>query len=399
MTISKTHKGPLAGIRVLDFTRVVAGPYCTMMLGDFGAEIIKVEDPNGGDELRSLGPPFIGTESIFFLSVNRNKKSISLNLKDAESIKAIKELILSVDVLIENFRPGVMKRLGLSYESLRRINPRLIYCSISAFDERSSSYGDRPGYDLLVSGISGLQSITGEPGRTPLRPGINLVDLTAANNAAMGILMAIIERQSSGKGQKINVSLMDGAFALLGQLAAVYLNTGKVPERRVPEDLHSQVVPYGTFLTKDNRYLNVTVPNNKFWASFCKALNRVEWTNDPRFITNAKRISNRGTLIALVAKRFEQETRNKWIDRLLANDVPAGPVNTIDEVVKDGYLDEVGMLVRMQHPTCGDVVLASIPIRLSKTPGKVRLPSPGLGQHNSILKQLKSATKRKLTSH
>ncbi|MFM9991667.1 MAG: CaiB/BaiF CoA transferase family protein [Burkholderiaceae bacterium] len=397
MTISKTHKGPLAGIRVLDFTRVVAGPYCTMMLGDFGAEIIKVEDPNGGDELRSLGPPFLGIESVFFLSVNRSKKSVTIDLKDAESKKALIDLILSVDVLIENFRPGVMKRLGLSYEALRKLNPRLIYCSISAFDERSS-YGDRPGYDLLISGMSGLQSISGEPGRTPLRPGVNLVDLTAANNAALGILMAIIARQSSGQGQKINVSLMDGAFALLGQVAAVYLNTGKVPQRRMPEDLHSQIVPYGTFLTKDKRYLNVTVPNNKFWASFCKALNRVEWTNDPRFITNAKRISNRARLIDLVSKRFKQETRNKWIDRLLANDVPAGPVNTIDEVVKDGYLDEVGMLVRLKHPTCGDVVLPSIPIRLSKTPGKVRIPPPGLGQHNSILKQRKSVTKRKSTS-
>ena len=375
------NQGPLAGIRVLDFTRVVAGPYCTMLLGDFGADIIKVEEPHGGDELRALGPPFLGGESVFFLSVNRNKRSITLDLKEAAGKQAVRELVRTVDVVIENFRPGVMKRLGLDYAALRRINPRLIYCSVSAFDA-NSRYGARPGYDLLISGISGLQSMTGEPGRAPLRPGVNLVDLTAGTNAALGILMAIIARTSTGRGQNVNVSLMDGAFAILGQLAAIYLNTGKVPVRRTPEDLHPQIVPYGTFMAKDRRYLNVTVPNNKFWASFCIALARPAWADDPRFATNAKRIANRGSLIPLIATRFGEDTRNRWIKRLLARDVPAGPVNTIDEVVKDGYLDEVGMLVGMAHASCGKVTTPGIPIRLSATPGAVRLPPPALGQHN-----------------
>ena len=384
MTGKARNRGPLAGIRVLDFTRVVAGPYCTMLLGDFGADIIKVEEPHGGDELRALGPPFLGGESVFFLSVNRNKRSITLDLKDPVALAQVRDLVRTVDVVIENYRPGVMERLGLSYPALRRLNPRLVYCSVSAF-HAATRHGARPGYDLLISGVSGLQSMTGEPGRAPLRPGVNLVDLTAGTNAALGILMALNARHSSGRGQKVDVSLMDGAFAILGQLAAIYLNTGTVPVRRAPEDLHPQIVPYGTFMSKDGRYLNVTVPNNKFWGGFCEALDRPEWIDDARFATNAKRIANRSTLIPLASERFAADTRDRWIKRLLARDVPAGPVNTIDEVVKDGYLDEAGMLTSVRHAACGKVVLPGIPIRMSDTPGAVRLPPPTLGEHNKVV--------------
>jgi crotonobetainyl-CoA:carnitine CoA-transferase CaiB-like acyl-CoA transferase len=382
-------KAPLEGIRVLDLTRVVSGPYCTMLLGDFGAEIIKIEEPNGGDELRALGPPFVADQSVFFLSVNRNKQSVTLDLKDAEGKRALLELAKTADVLIENFRPGVMERLGFGYEELKKTNPRLIYCSVSAFNPKSK-YGDRPGYDLMISGMSGLQSMTGEPERTPLRPGVNLVDLTAGTNAALGILMAIIARNESGRGQQVGVSLMDGAFAVLGQLAAIYLNTGQVPTRRAPNDLHPQIVPYGTFMAKDGRYLNAAVPNNKFWAAFCAALDRPAWAQDARFATPAKRIENRADLIPMIAARFAEDTRDRWIERLLARDVPAGPVNTIDEVVNDGYLTEAGMLVDVEHPSCGKLTLPGIPIRMSDTPGAVRLAPPTLGQHNN--------TRRKVTS-
>ncbi len=384
MTRKTVNRGPLAGIRVLDFTRVVAGPYCTMLLGDFGADIIKIEEPHGGDELRALGPPFMGEESVFFLSVNRNKRSVTLDLKEAAAIAKVREMVREADVVVENFRPGVMDRLGLGYAALRRGNPRLIYCSVSAFDA-GTSYGTRPGYDLLVSGICGLQSVTGEPGRAPLRPGVNLVDLTAGTNAALGILMAVIARNSTGRGQKVDVSLMDGAFAILGQLAAIYLNTGSVPVRRAPADLHSQIVPYGTFMASDGRYLNVTVPNNKFWAAFCKAIGRPAWCDDARFADNAKRIANREALIGLIVARFGERTRDHWIKRLLAADVPAGPVNSIDEVVKDGYLQEAGMLASLMHPACGKVQMPGIPIRMSATPGALRLPPPMLGQHNDAV--------------
>jgi crotonobetainyl-CoA:carnitine CoA-transferase CaiB-like acyl-CoA transferase len=378
---ARNNGGPLTGTRVLDFTRVVAGPYCSMLLGDFGADIIKVEEPKGGDELRALGPPFMGGESVFFLSVNRNKRSVALDLKQAAAIKEIRALIRTVDVLVENFRPGVMERLGLGYASLRRLNSRLIYCSISAFHAKSR-FRDRPGYDLMISGMSGLQSMTGEPGRAPLRPGVNLVDLTAGTNAVMGILLALIARRASGRGQKVEVSLMDGAFAVLGQIAAIYLNTGTVPSRRSPEDLHSQIVPYGTFITADNKYLNVCVPNNKFWSAFCDALDRPAWATDPRFATNAERIANRTQFIQLLATRFREENRDAWIARLHARDIPAGPVNTIDEVIKEGYLTEVNMLAKMAHPASGPLVVPGIPIRLSDTPGAIRLPPPMLGEHN-----------------
>ena len=376
--------GPLAGIRVLDFTRVVAGPYCTMLLGDFGADVIKIEEPGGGDELRALGPPFLGTESVFFLSVNRNKRSVAADLKEEATLARIRALARSVDVVVENFRPGVMKRLGLDDATLRRANPRLIYCSISAFHARTR-HGDRPGYDLMISGLSGLQSMTGEPGRAPLRPGINLVDLTAGTNAALGILLAVIERHRTGRGQTVDVSLMDGAVAVLGQLAAIYLNTGTVPQRRAPEDLHPQIVPYGTFLTADDRYLNVCVPNNKFWAAFCEAINEPALAQDPHFATNPDRIARRAELIARLVARFRQGTRDHWTERLLARGIPAGPVNTIDEVMKDGYLEEAGMVSRIPHPVCGTVVTPGLPIRLSATPGAVRLPPPTLGQHTAAL--------------
>lgn len=376
----KLNKGPLTGIRVLDFTRVVAGPYCTLLLGDYGADVVKFEEPGIGDELRALGPPFIAGESVFFLSLNRNKQSVAADLKSPETIAAILDLAREADVVVENFRPGVMERLGLGYAALARINPRLIYCSISAFAP-GSRYGDRPGYDLMISGMSGLQSLTGEPGRAPLRPGVNLVDLSSGTNAAMGIMMALIARATTGTGQKIEVSLMDSTFGLLGQLAGIYLNAGTVPGRRTPEDLHPQIVPYGTFLCSDGKHLNVCVPNNRFWAAFCEALGREQWAQDPRFASNADRIANREALVGLMAARFREEKRDRWIELLANGGIPSGPVNAIDEAIEDGYFAEVGMLAEIGHPACGNIALPGIPIRMSDTPGGVARPPPMLGEH------------------
>lgn len=389
MTVLPDRAAPLSGIRVLDFTRVVAGPYCTMLLGDFGADIIKIEEPEVGDELRKLGPPFLGTESVFFLSVNRNKRSVALDLKQASALEVVHELVRSVDVVVENFRPGVMDRLGLGYEALSRLNPRLIYCSISAYHSKSR-HGTRPGYDLIISGASGLQSVTGEPGRPPVRPGVNLIDLTAGTNAAMGILLAVIARQTTGKGQRVDVSLMDGAYAVLGQLAAIHLNTGEVPGRRPPEDLHPQITPYGTFMARDGKYLNVCAPNDRFWLALCEVLERKEWSDDPRFNTNAERLAHRSELIALLSERFREDTRDRWIERLLEHAIPAGPVHTLDEAIADGYFAQAGMLVQISHPTCGPIKTAGIPIRLSETPGRVQRPPPTLGQHTEeVLGDLK----------
>jgi formyl-CoA transferase/CoA:oxalate CoA-transferase len=395
---NRARSGPLAGIRVLDFTRVVAGPYCTMLLGDFGAEVIKVEEPSGGDELRALGPPFMADESVFFLSVNRNKRGIAVDLKDAGEVERLRELVRTVDVIVENFRPGVMDRLGLGFAALRKMNPKLVYCSVSAFAV-GSRHASRPGYDLMISGLSGLQSMTGEPGRAPLRPGVNLVDLTAGTNATIGILLALIARSSTGRGQKVDVSLMDGAFAILGQLAAIYLNTQTLPGRRAPEDLHPQIVPYGTFITGDDKYLNVCVPNDKFWSAFCEAIGRPEVGADPRFADNAGRIAHRSALIPMLSARFREEARDYWVEELQHRGIPAGPVNTIEEALSDGYLAEVGMLETLEHPECGPLVLPGIPIRLSDTPGSVRRPPPTLGEHNDeILKPRRPARARKAAS-
>lgn len=355
-----------------------------MLLGDFGADVLKIEEPGGGDELRALGPPFLGGESVFYLSLNRNKRSVAVDLKQPAGREAVRELARNADIVVENFRPGVMDRLGLGYGALRRLNPQLVYCAVSAFHSESR-YRERPGYDLLISGMSGLQSMTGEPGRTPLRPGVNLVDLTAGTNATIGILMALLARQRTGRGQRVAVSLMDGAFAVLGQLAAIYLNAGTRPQRRAPEDLHPQIVPYGTFLAGDGKYLNVCVVNNKFWRAFCGAMERPQWAEDSRFESNAQRIANRQALVPLLVGRFREQSRDIWIARLQAADIPAGPVNTIDEVVADGYLDEVGMVVRMAHKKCGTITVPGIPIRLSSTPGRVRRPPPLLGEHADAL--------------
>ncbi|MGE3521198.1 MAG: CaiB/BaiF CoA transferase family protein [Vicinamibacterales bacterium] len=391
----RARGGPLAGIRVLDFTRVVAGPYCTMLLGDFGAEVIKVEEPSEGDELRALGPPFIADESVFFLSVNRNKRGIAVDLKDAAAVERLRELVRTTDVIVENFRPGVMDRLGLGFDALSVLNPKLVYCSVSAF-AAGSRHASRPGYDLMISGISGLQSMTGEPGRAPLRPGVNLVDLTAGTNAMIGVLLALIARARTGRGQKVEVSLMDGAFAILGQLAAIYLNTKTLPGRRPPEDLHPQIVPYGTFVTADDKYLNICVPNDKFWSAFCDVIGRPEVGSDPRFADNAARVAHRSTLIPLLSARFREEARGYWIERLQHRGIPAGPVNTIEEALRDGYLAEVGMLETLEHPECGPLVLPGIPIRLSETPGSVRRPPPTLGEHNDeILKPRRPVRARK----
>ena len=374
------EKGPLTGVRVLDFTRVVAGPYCTMLLGDFGADVIKVEEPGAGDELRALGPPFVKGESVFFLSLNRNKRSVAADLRNPVTLAGILDLVRDVDVVIENFRPGVMDRLGLGYDALRQLNPRLIYTSISAFAPRSR-YGDRPGYDLMISGMSGLQSLTGEPDRAPLRPGVNVVDLASGTNAMMGILMALIARQTSERGQKVEVSLMDSIFGLLGQHAGIYLNTGIVTGRRPPEDLHAQIVPYGTFLCSDGKHLNVCAPNHRFWTSFCEVIGRDQWVQDERFETNAVRIVNRQALVGLIAARFREEPRDHWINMLLSRGIPCGPVNSVDEAIKDGYFAETGMLTEMTHPVCGTLALPGISIRMSDTPGSITRPPPTLGEH------------------
>jgi len=374
--------GPLAGIRILDFTRVISGPFCTMLLADLGADVVKLEEPGHGDESRQLAPPFVGDESALFLAVNRNKRSVTVDLKDAPVQQAIRALVPSFDVLIENFRPGVMDRLGLGPARLRRVNPGLVYCSISAFDAGTRN-GDKPGYDVMISGLCGLMSMTGEPDGPPIRPGANVVDMTSGLNAAIGILAALRARERTGRGQHVRISLMDAALAMMGQAMTITLNTGQTPVRRRVDDLVAQTVPYGTYEAADGQYVNLAVPNQKLWLAFCAAIGRPELLDDPRFSSNSERVKHRAAMRDILSAHFRTAPRDVWLERLQAAGVPAGPVRDMSELLKDPDVTESNMVVEVTHATQGRVALPGIPIRLSDTPGSVRRAPPTLGQHGS----------------
>ena len=353
-----------------------------MLLGDLGADVVKLEEPGHGDESRQLAPPFVGEESALFLAVNRNKRSIAVDLKDAAVQRSLRALVPSFDVLIENFRPGVMDRLGLGPARLRRLNPRLVYCSISAFDA-DSRYRDLPGYDVMISGLCGLMSMTGEPDGPPIRPGVNVVDMTSGLNAAAGILAALRARDRTGRGQHVQISLMGVALAMMGQAMTITLNTGQTPGRRRVDDMVAQTVPYGTYQAADGQYVNVAVPNQKLWRAFCGAVERPDLADDPRFASNAERVKHRDTMREILRAHFRTEPRDVWIDRLQAAGVPAGAVRDMSEVLKDPYVAESGMVLEMSHATQGRVALPGMPIKLSDTPGSVRRPPPTLGQHGT----------------
>ena len=373
--------GALAGIRVLDLTRVVSGPYAAMILGDHGAEVIKVEEPGRGDETRAF-PPFVSGESTYFMSLNRNKKSIVLDLKQADDRGRVLELVASADVLLHNFRPRFAAQYGLDYESVSRLNPRLVYCAISGYGP-TGPYSERPAYGLFVAGIGGLMSVTGEPGGPPQRPGINVIDFMAGLNAALGVTLALQARGRTGRGQKVDVSLLDGLVATAGHVLTAYSATGKLP---VPtsHNQHAQIVPYGTFLVADG-YVNVGVVNEKFWAAFCRAVDRPEWIADPRFNTNVRRVEHKEELLELLRPLFRSRTAEEWLAALEAHDVPCSPINGFDRVIEDPQVRHNGMLAELDHLPGGRIVVPGIPIRLSDTPGKIRLPPPTLGQHDEIL--------------
>ena len=368
-----------------------------MLLADLGAEVVKLEEPGHGDESRQLAPPFVGDESALFLAVNRNKRSVTVDLKDARVQRAIRALVPSFDVLIENFRPGVMDRLGLGPARLRRVNPRLVYCSISAFDT-ATRYGDRPGYDVMISGLCGLMSMTGEPDGPPIRPGANVVDMTSGLNAAIGILAALRARERTGRGQHVRISLMDVALAMMGQAMTITLNTGQTPARRPADDLVAQTVPYGTYQAADGQYVNLAVPNQKLWLAFCSAIARPELVDDPRFVSNSERVKHRAAMREILSAHFRTAPREVWIERFQSAGVPAGPVRDMSEVLKDPYLSESNMVVEVAHATQNRIALPGIPIRFSDTPGSIRRAPPTLGQHGSGpdgLAALKAELKRR----
>jgi crotonobetainyl-CoA:carnitine CoA-transferase CaiB-like acyl-CoA transferase len=377
---------PLAGVRVLDLTRAMTGPFCTLMLGDMGADVIKVELPGKGDESRGWGPPFAGGgESSYFLSVNRNKRSLTLNLRSEEGKAVAWRLLEWADVVVENFSPGAMDRLGLGHEAARARNPRLIYCSITGFGQTGPGR-DKTAYDLIVQGVSGLMSITGHPDGPPTKMGVPIADITAGMFAAYAIVSALFHRERTGEGQRIDTSMLGAEVALLTYQAGAYFATGQPPLRE--GNKHAIITPYSTYPTSDG-YVNVAVGNDSLWRRFCEALDWPELIDDERFRTNRDRRVNRAELEATIEERFATLTTAAIVAALEAVGVPCGPIYDIGQVFADPQTRHLELERRVQHPTAGEIGQTGFPYRLAAGACAIRMPPPTLGQHtDEILAEL-----------
>jgi crotonobetainyl-CoA:carnitine CoA-transferase CaiB-like acyl-CoA transferase len=368
----------LEGIRIIDLSRIVAGPLATQIFGDYGAEVIKIEQPGVGDDSRAWVPPKAPDGSAaYFFSINRNKKSVTLNLKHARGKALVKALVARADVVIENFKPGTMEDLGLDYDTLRRENPRLIYCQISGFGN-SGPARERAGYDSILQGITGLMSITGEREGPPVKAGVALIDEITALYAHGAILAALLHRERTGQGQKVECSLLESGVAAMMNAATAYLVAGAVQGRW--GSAHESLVPYQAFKARDG-YLIIGAGNDRLWKAFCDVIGAPEWADDPRFDTNLKRVERREELVRLIEQRLQSRSRDEWIAAFAAAGLPTGPINTVDQVFQDPQVLHRGMAQEIEHPTAGRVKLVGIPVKFTATPGEIRLPPPLLGQH------------------
>ncbi|MED4582783.1 CaiB/BaiF CoA-transferase family protein [Brevibacillus choshinensis] len=375
----------LDGIRVLDLSRTLAGPFCTMLLGDMGADIIKVEQPEQGDETRRFTPPTWDGISSYYLASNRNKRSITVDLKSEEGKEIIYSLAKTADVLVENFRTGTLDQLRLGYEQLKEMNPRLIYCSVSGFG-RTGPEKNRAGYDLLLQGYGGLMSITGENGGSPVKVGTSIVDMNAGMFAIYGILSAMIAREKTGKGQFIDVSLLDGQVVLLNYLATSYFATGN-PAGRLGT-AHPSIVPYQAFAAKDGEII-LAIANNRLWEKACQALRWEDLREDPRFCTNDERVANRELLIRIIQERVSTMDRQEIVEKLDGVGVPCGPIHTIDQVLNHPQVLAREMVLEVEHPVVKSLKMPGFPVKLSDTPAQVRRHPPLLGEHtDEVLSEL-----------
>ena len=375
---------PLEGIRIIDLTTFLSGPFCTMLLGDMGAEVIKIEEPQAGDPNRNSGP-FIGGEGAYFLYTNRNKKSMTLNLQTLAGHDILLKLVKNADVFVENFRPQVKKRLKIDYSTLHKINPRLIYCSISGFGQ-TGPWADRPGFDQIAQGMSGLMSVTGFQERGPTRVGVAIGDSVCGILAAYGILVALIERNKSGMGQFIETSLLEGLISILGFQAAKFFATGEIP---LPQgNDHATYAPYGTYKTKDG-YINIATATQKMWEILCQILEIEELKKDSRFLNNDDRVRNKKQLKEIIESKLVQKKSAEWVEIMNEKGVPCGIINTIDQVFKDPQVLHQKMLLEADHPKAGRIKMIGFPVKFDRTPGKISMPPPLLGQHTKeILKEL-----------
>jgi crotonobetainyl-CoA:carnitine CoA-transferase CaiB-like acyl-CoA transferase len=385
-----TRPAPLTGIRVLDLTRVLAGPWCTQNLADLGAEVVKIERPGAGDDTRAWGPPYLKdqdgndtTEAAYYLSANRNKQSVALDIATPRGAELVRELARQSDILVENFKVGGLRKYGLDYESLSKENPGLIYCSITGFGQ-TGPYATRPGYDFMIQGMGGLMSITGErddaPGGGPQKAGVAVADLMTGMYSTVGILAALHERGRSGLGQHIDMALLDCQVAMMANQNLNYMTSGKAPRRA--GNAHQNLVPYQVFAVSDGHMI-VAVGNDSQFRAYCRVIGMPELSEDARFNTNPKRVLNREELVPLLVARMAQGERDHWLAELERAGVPAGPINTLDQVYEDPQVVFRQMKRELPHPVAGTVPMAGSPLRLSGSPVEYRHAPPMLGEHTA----------------
>jgi crotonobetainyl-CoA:carnitine CoA-transferase CaiB-like acyl-CoA transferase len=383
-----TRPAPLTGIRVLDLTRVLAGPWCTQNLADLGAEVVKIERPGNGDDTRGWGPPYLKdaegndtTEAAYYLSANRNKLSVALDIATPRGAELVRELAMQSDILVENFKVGGLRKYGLDYDSLSKANPRLIYCSITGFGQ-TGPYASRPGYDFMIQGMGGLMSITGErddvPGGGPQKAGVAVADLMTGMYSTTGILAALFERERSGLGQHLDMALLDCQVAMMANQNLNYMTSGTAPRRA--GNAHQNLVPYQVFAVSDGHMI-VAVGNDSQFRAYCGVIGLPELADDPRFATNPKRVVNRELLVPMLVERMAQGERDHWLAELERVGVPAGPINTLDQVYEDPQVRFRQMRRELPHPVAGTVPIGASPLRFSGSPVEYRHAPPMLGEH------------------
>jgi len=376
-------KSPLEGLVILDMTRFLSGPFCTMLLGDMGARVIKIEPPEVGDDTRAWAP-FIGGQGSYYLSTNRNKKSLCVDTRKEEGNQVLRRMVGKADVFVENFKPGLMDRLGLDFKSLIALNPRLVYCSISGFGQ-TGPYRDRPGYDQILQGMSGLMSITGTEESGPVRVGLAIGDILTALFATYGILSALYARERTGKGQWVTTSILEATVGILTMQAGKYFATGQPPG---PAGNHHPVIsPYGVYRTKD-KPMNIAVGTETMWKNFCRVIGSPELEKNERFQKNNDRVKNRLQLNKLIEKALASKTQAEWVETLNQAGIPCGPIYTIDQVFKDPQVLHQKMFLEVEHPKAGRIPMTGLPVQLSETSSQVFLPPPILGEHTAeVLRQ------------
>jgi crotonobetainyl-CoA:carnitine CoA-transferase CaiB-like acyl-CoA transferase len=384
----------LDGIRILDLTRVLAGPFCTQMLGDLGADVIKVEATGRGDDTRHWGPPFTEAgESAYFMSANRNKRSLTLNLKSKAGLDILRQLIAQADVLVENFRTGTLAKWGLDWEALQAIKPDLIYCTITGYGY-TGPYADRPGYDFMVQAMGGFMSVTGPADGEPVRAGVAITDLMTGTMASNAIMGALFNRERTGQGHRLDIALLDSQLAMMSYVAMNYLVSGENPGRF--GNGHPSIVPYQEFKAKDS-YFAFAAGNDGQWGKFCRAIDKLEWTEDPRYATNVARVENRAEVVAMLNEVFGEKDAAEWMALCTEIGIPSAPINTFDKVFADPQVIARGLQQEAVHPTVGVVPMVASPLNVTTAPPTIRYAPPLLGEHSDeILSEALGATEAEI---